>query len=92
MPIRTISATLAAVALVTALAGPDDGSDPPRSGTALADTVTAGADWLALVTMEPIRVVVTRDARLEAVTMEPIRVFIPRPEGAGSDPKQTPRR
>ena len=92
MPILKISSTLAAVVLVAALAGPDDNSDPTRSGTALADTVTARADWLALVTMEPIRVVVTRDARLETVTMEPIQVVIPRPERAGSVPEKAPRR
>jgi hypothetical protein len=45
------------------------------------------------VTMDPIRVMVPRDAQYEAVTMEPIRVVIPRAESsAPEDPEASPRR
>jgi hypothetical protein len=49
---------------------------------------TLSAEWMDSVTMEPIRVVVTRDARMEAVKMEPIRVVIPRaPEAQNASPR-----
>jgi hypothetical protein len=61
---------------------------------AVADTTdVVTASWMDSVTMDPIRVVVPRDAMYEAVTMEPIRVVIPRVESARpDDPEASPRR
>ena len=92
MSSHTISSALLVAAMAAALTAPDDWTPPPSSGAAEADTVAVEADWLAEVTMDPIRVVMTRDARLESVTMEPIRVMIPRPAGASPDARKAPRR
>lgn len=78
MPGRSIGTTLVVAGLVAALAGPR--VLPLRSPQpfAPADSTEAVPDtWMADVTMEPIRVVIPRDWRMEAVTMEPIRVVIP---------------
>jgi len=80
---RMIGTTLAAAGLVLALSGSrgTPGAEPKE----LAPADTVSADWLAQVTMEPIRVVVSREDRMEAVTMETIRVVIPR-----EDEQQSP--
>ena len=69
------------------------GHDRTRAGSALApaDTVSVESDWIASVTMEPIRVLVSDEQRLESVTMEPIRVVIPgRTYRMDSDQTHTP--
>lgn len=85
MPSRSIGITLVTVGLVVAVSGP---RVTPRADIpgAVADTVAS--DQLAEVTMEPIRVVMSRDQRLESVTMEPIRVVIPRGEELEARPEQ----
>jgi len=75
MPGRTIGITLLSAGLVAALSGPTLTPRAEPRGFAPADTVTA--DWLAQVTMEPIRVVMSREDRLGSVTMETIRVVVP---------------
>ncbi|HET6617812.1 MAG TPA: MFS transporter, partial [Gemmatimonadota bacterium] len=73
---QSIAMVLAFV--LAALAGPR--VLPLRSPQPFAPTDSTEAvpdTWMADVTMEPIRVVIPRDWRMEAVTMEPIRVVIP---------------
>lgn len=82
---RTIGATLMAAGLVVAVSGSRVPPVADPETPAPADTVSA--DWLAQVTMEPIRVVVSREDRMEAVTMETIRVVIPRDEEEPATPE-----
>jgi hypothetical protein len=88
---NSIGATLMTAGLLAVLAAPGTTSlDPGNRGAAPADTLSA--DWMAQVTMEPIRVVVPRVSALDAVTMEPIRVVIPRQEaGVRATGDESPR-
>ena len=85
----TIGSAVVAAGLIAAVAVPRSGpTGSPASATPADTTDAVTATWMELVTMDPIRVVVPRDARYEAVTMEPIRVVIPRAESdAPEDPE-----
>jgi hypothetical protein len=79
---RSIEATLVAAGLIAGVAGAGKMASSLWPTATRADTQSA--EWMDSVTMEPIRVVVSRDMLIEAVSMEPIRVVIPR---AGSPPE-----
>ena len=79
---RSIEATLVAAGLITGLAGAGKMASSIWPTTTAADPNSV--EWMDAVTMEPIRVVVSRDMLIEAVSMEPIRVVIPR---AGTPPE-----
>lgn len=85
MPSRTIGITLVTAGLVVAVSGPRVAPRTVVPASVPADTVVV--DPIAKVTMEPIRVVMSRDQRLESVTMEPIRVVIPLGEEPESGPE-----
>ena len=90
----SIGRALVTAGLIAVVTGPQPGPPGSPVSAAVADTTdVVTASWMDLVTMDPIRVVVPRDAMYEAVTMEPIRVVIPRVESAGpDDPEASPRR
>ncbi len=90
----SIGSALVTAGLIAAVAGPRPGPPGSPVSAAVADTTdVVTAPWMDRVTMDPIRVVVPRDALYEAVTMEPIRVVIPRAESAApEDPEGSPRR
>lgn len=91
MPSRTIGITLVTTGLVAALVAPSGTVlRSMKPGTVAADTLTAA--WISEVTMDPIRVVVSHEMRLESVTMEPIRVVIPLAESATQESQETPPR
>ena len=76
MPSRSLGITLVTAGVVGTLVVPREtafrstgfDASPP-------DTLAEG--WISQVTMEPIRVVVPLEMRMESVTMEPIRVVMP---------------
>jgi hypothetical protein len=89
----SIGSALLTAGLIAAVAGSRPVSYGPLLSAAVADTTDVTVPWMDRVTMEPIRVVVPRDALYEAVTMEPIRVVIPRAESAApEEPEASPRR
>lgn len=91
MPSRTIGITLVTTGLVAALVAPSGtvlrSTEP---GTVAPDTLSAV--WISEVTMDPIRVVVPYEMRLESVTMEPIRVVIPLESATQEAQEMLPRR
>ncbi|HYO46902.1 MAG TPA: hypothetical protein VEY33_09475 [Gemmatimonadota bacterium] len=92
MPSRSIGITFVTTGLVAGLvafSGPVLRSTEP--GTVAPDTLSAV--WISEVTMDPIRVVVPYEMRLESVTMEPIRVVIPLEKSATQEAQEMlPRR
>ncbi len=90
----SIGSALVAAGLIAAIAVPRSGPTGSPASAAVADTTdVVTAPWMELVTMDPIRVVMPRDALYEAVTMETIRVVIPRAESdAPEEPEASPRR
>ena len=90
----SIGRALATAGLIAVVAGPQPARPGPSVSAAAADTTdVVTVPWMERVTMDPIRVVVPRDALYEAVTMDPIRVVIPLAESpAPEDPEASPLR
>jgi len=76
MPSRSLAITLVTAGVVGTLVAPRGTAfRSTRFDASPPDTLAEG--WISQVTMDPIRVVVPLEMRMESVTMEPIRVVIP---------------